>query len=153
MAHPGWVLRLFAVEDLDAIAVEVRRAEARTTAEVRVHMERAVPAGRETLGRAQEVFRRLRMHKTRQRNGVLVYLALEDRRLAIVGDSGIHARVGDTYWADVRDLMVRHLHLRAAAPREAVVRAVEELGSVLARHFPRGPGDDPNELANEVSTG
>jgi uncharacterized membrane protein len=151
MAHPSWVLSLFRPEDLDEIAAAVRRAEAQTTAEVRVHMERGVPAGREALGRAQEVFRRLRMHKTRQRNGVLVYLALEDRKLAIVGDAGIHARVGDVYWETVRDLMVRHL--RAAAPREAIVNAVEELGRALAQHFPRGPGDDPNELANEVSTG
>ncbi len=151
MAHPAWVLNLFRVEDLDAIARAVRGAESLTTAEIRVHMERAVPAGRETIGRAQEVFRRLRMHKTRQRNGVLVYLALEDRKLAIVGDAGIHARVGDAYWEGVRDLMVGHL--RAAAPREAVVRAVEELGRALAQHFPRGPGHDPDELANEVSTG
>ena len=150
-AHPAWILSVFRSEDLEAIASAVRRAEALTTAEVRVHMERGVPAGRETLGRAQEIFRRLRMHKTRQRNGVLVYLALEDRKLAIVGDAGIHARVGDAYWAGVRDLMVGHL--RAAAARDAVVLAVEELGRALARHFPRGPGDDPDELANEVSTG
>jgi uncharacterized membrane protein len=151
MAHPAWVLSVFRSEDLDAIAAAVRRAETLTTAEVRVHMEREVPAGRETLGRAQEVFRRLRMHRTRQRNGVLVYLALEDRKLAIVGDAGIHAQVGAAYWEGVRDLMVGHL--RAAAPREAVVRAVEELGRALAQHFPRGPGHDPDELANEVSTG
>lgn len=151
MAHPDWVLKLFRTEDLDAIAAAVRRAEARTTAEVRVHMERGVPAGREALGRAQEVFRRLRMHKTRHRNGVLVYLALEHRKLAIVGDAGIHARVGNAYWERIRDLMVRHL--RAEAPRDAVVHAVDELGRALAEHFPRGPGDDPDELANEVSTG
>jgi uncharacterized membrane protein len=151
MVHPAWVLSVFRSEDLDAIAAAVRRAEMLTTAEVRVHMERGVPAGRETLGRAQEVFRRLRMHRTRQRNGVLVYLALEDRKLAIVGDAGIHAQVGAAYWEGVRDLMVGHL--RAAAPREAVVRAVEELGRALGQHFPRGPGHDPDELANEVSTG
>jgi uncharacterized membrane protein len=151
MTHPAWVLGVFSEQDLDVIAVAVRRAEARTTAEVRVHLERGVPAGREAIGRAQEVFRRLRMHKTRQRNGVLVYLALEDRKLAIIGDAGIHARVGDAYWESVRDLMVHQL--RSAAPRDAVVGAVEDLGRVLAQHFPRGPGEDPDELANEVSTG
>jgi uncharacterized membrane protein len=150
MAHPVWVLHVFSEPDLDAIAAAVRRAEATTTAEIRVHFEQRVPAGRETLGRAQEVFRRLRMHRTRQRNAVLVYLALEDHKLAIVGDAGIHVRVGDAYWAGVRDLMVRHL--RASAPRDAVVRAVEELGQALTHHFPRGPGGDTDELANEVST-
>jgi uncharacterized membrane protein len=150
MAHPAWVQKVFSPADLDEIAAAVGRAEAGTTAEVRVHLERGVPRGREPLGRAQEVFRRLSMHRTRQRNGVLVYLALEDRKLAIVGDAGIHARVGAAYWAGVRDLMVRHL--RAEAPRDAVVHAVEDLGRVLAEHFPRPPGADPNELSNEVST-
>jgi uncharacterized membrane protein len=151
MAHPAWVGKLFSEGDLDAIAAAVARAEAGTTAEVRIHLEQAVPRGRPPLARAQEVFRRLRMHRTRHRNGVLVYLALDDRKLAIVGDAGIHARVGDAYWARVRDTMVGHL--RAQAPREAVLAALEDLRRVLAEHFPRRPGDDPNELTDEVSTG
>jgi uncharacterized membrane protein len=150
MAHPAWVAALFSEDDLTSIAQAVRRAEAKTTAEIRVHLEQRVPARREPLGRAQEIFRRLRMHRTRDRNGVLIYLALEDRKLAIVGDAGIHARVGATYWEAVRDLMVGHL--RASAPREAVVRAVEDLGRALVQHFPHTGGQDPDELANEVST-
>ena len=150
MAHPAWVGTVFSEDDLEAIAQAVQRVEARTTAEIRVHLERQVPARRETLGRAQEVFRRLRMHRTRERNSVLIYLALEDHKLAIVGDTEIHARVGPLYWEAVRDLMVGHL--RAAAPREAVVRAVEDLGRTLVQHFPQRPGQDPDELANEVST-
>ena len=150
MAHPAWVSTIFTDADLDAITAAVARAERLSTAEIRVHLERNVPPDRDPLGRAQEIFRQLRMHRTRHRNGVLIYLALEDRKLAIVGDAGIHARVGDAYWASVRDLMVGHL--KAAAGRDAVVRAVEDLGRVLAEHFPRPPGDDPDELSNEVST-
>ena len=151
MAHPAWVRTIFSEADLDAITAAVGRAEATTTAEVRVHLERTVPRGRDALARAQNVFRQLRMHRTRQRNGVLIYLALEDRKLAIVGDTGIHAHVGTAYWERVRDLMVSHL--KAEAPRDAVVHAVEDLGRVLAQYFPRRPGDDPNELSDEVSTG
>lgn len=150
MAHPTWVATLFTEDDLEAIARAVKRAEGKTTAEIRVHLEQRVPPRREPLGRAQEIFRRLRMHRTRDRNGVLIYLALEDRKLAIVGDAGIHARVGPTYWEAVRDIMVGHL--RASAPREAVLRAVEELGRALVQHFPHTDGQDPDELANEVST-
>jgi uncharacterized membrane protein len=150
MAHPAWLHALFSDDDLDAIGAAVTRAEARTSAELRVHLERNVPKGREPLGRAQEVFRRLGMHKTRDRNGVLIYLAVDDHKLAVVGDAGIHARVGERYWEEVRDLMVGHL--RAHEPRQAVIHAVDELGRVLAAHFPRRPGDDPNELADEVST-
>ena len=88
------------------------------------------------------------MHRTRERHGVLVYVAVEDRRLAVVGDEGIHGRVGDPHWDRVRDVMVDRL--RANAPREAIERAVEELGRVLAEHYPRRP-DDENELPDEVS--
>jgi uncharacterized membrane protein len=151
MAHPAWVSTIFSDADLDAITAAVGRAEATTTAEIRVHLERTVPRGGDALARAQHVFQKLGMQRTRHRNGVLIYLALEHRKLAIVGDSGIHVRVGDAYWARVRDLMVGHLRTEAA--RDAVVHAVEDLGRVLAEHFPPSPGDDPNELSNEVSTG
>lgn len=152
MAHPKWVRKVFSERDLEDIAAAVGRVESTTSAEVRVHLEHRVHHHRgetpDALKRAQEVFHHLDMHKTRDRNGVLVYLALADRKLAIVGDEAIHARVGDAYWVRVRDLMVQHL--KAEAPREAVVHAVEDLGRVLAEHFPRRP-DDPNELSNEVS--
>ena len=88
------------------------------------------------------------MHRTALRHGVLVYLALEDHQVAIVGDEGIHARVGDDYWAGVRDLMVERL--RRGEARAALVEAVRELGRSLARHFPRRP-DDTNELSDSVS--
>ena len=152
MAHPRWVRTVFSERDLDDITAAVGRVEAAAAAEVRVHLERRVPrrhAG-DALRRAKAVFHELGMHRTRHRNGVLVYLALQDRKLAIIGDAAIHARVGDAYWERVRDLMVGHF--RAEAPRDAVVHAVEDLGRVLAEHFPRRPGDDTGALPNEVST-
>ncbi|MBI2217832.1 MAG: hypothetical protein HYU51_11085 [Candidatus Rokubacteria bacterium] len=68
--------------------------------------------------------------------------------LSIFGDEGVHARVGDGYWARTRGLMVERL--RAGAPRDAVITAVGEVGRVLAEHFPRRP-DDVNELSDQVS--
>jgi uncharacterized membrane protein len=153
MAHPRWVRKVFSERDLQDIAAAVDRVERAAAAEVRVHLEQRVHHRRgetpDALARAQAVFHHLDMHKTQHRNGVLVYLALADRKLAIVGDEAIHARVGDAYWERVRDLMVQHL--RAEAPRDAVVHAVEDLGRVLAEHFPRRPDDTPGELTNEVS--
>lgn len=151
---PRWLGRYFSDDDLAAIAQAVADAEATTSAELRVHLEPRVPRplfrrALEPLARAREVFAKLEMHRTRERNGVLIYVALGDRKLALFGDEGIHTRVGEAYWASVRDLMVTHF--RQGASRDAIVRAVGEVGAALARHFPRGP-DDVNELPNAISS-
>jgi uncharacterized membrane protein len=138
--HPRWIRDVFSDDDLLAIAAAIAQAERATSAEVRVHVERRVPGrGDDALARARQVFTHLKMHETEHRNGVLIYLALEDRRLAIIGDDGIHARVGDDYWSGIRDAMVAHL--KKGRPRDAVVEAVLDVGRVLAEHFPRRPGD------------
>jgi uncharacterized membrane protein len=146
--HPKWAAALFSPDDLDAIARAIGVAEAATSAELRVHLERRVPAGTDPLVRAREVFAALGMHRTAQRNGVLIYLAVEDHKLAIVGDEGIHAKVGPQYWEHVRDLMLERL--RTGDARDAVVAAVADVGAVLRRYFGQRP-DDTNELSNEVS--
>lgn len=152
-AHPRWVRALFSEGDLDAIARTVAEAETATSAEIRVHLERRVHAARgagrpDALGRAREVFARLGMHRTALRHGVLIYLAVADRQVAIVGDEGIHAYVGDEYWAGIRDRMVERL--RGGEPLAAVIDAVRDMGRSLAHHFPRQPGDT-NELSDSVS--
>src|SRR5712664_156381 len=151
--HPKWARRFLSDADFDAITRAITTAEARTSAEIRVHLERRVPRRlfrrpSDVLSRAQHVFRRLGMHKTAERHGVLIYLAIEERRLAVVGDQGIHGRVGDGHWHGVRDLMIERL--RANAPRAAIVRAIDAIGRALAEHYPRRR-DDRNELSNDVS--
>ena len=149
MAHPRWTRGLLSEADFDAIAEAIREAERTTSGEIRVHLERRLPRGvTDALARAREVFTRLGMHRTAERHGVLIYVAVEDRKLAIVGDEGIHARTGDDHWASVRDLMVERL--RANAPRDAIITGVTTVARELARHFPRRP-DDKNELTDEVS--
>jgi uncharacterized membrane protein len=101
------------------------------------------------LARARAVFVSLGMERTAQRNGVLIYLAVNDHRLAIVGDEGVHARVGDGYWERIRDFMVERL--RAGRPAEAVLGAVDEVGRVLAQYFPPRR-DDVDELPDRLST-
>jgi uncharacterized membrane protein len=153
--HPRWARRLFSQADLDAIAAAVNAAEDRTAAEIRVHVERRVPRRRgapvtDPLSRARDVFAALKMHETALRGGVLIYVAVEDRKLAIVGDEGIHARVDAGYWEAIRDRMVAQL--REGAARDAVMQAVDDVGAVLAREFPRRP-DDVDELPDDVSLG
>ncbi|MBI2159156.1 MAG: TPM domain-containing protein [Candidatus Rokubacteria bacterium] len=151
--RPAWTRQFLSEADFDAIAQAIEEAESRTSAEIRVHLERRVPRRlfRRTpdpLTRARHVFARLGMHTTAARNGVLIYLAVSDRKLAVVGDEGIHARVGDQHWDGVRDRMIEKL--RAGAARDALLGAIGEVGRELAVHYPPRRGD-VNELGDEVS--
>jgi len=151
--RPRWTRRFLGEPDFDAISDAIKAAETRTSAEIRVHLERRLPRrffGKpvDALARARTLFTKLGMHRTAERHGVLIYLAVDDRTLAVVGDVGIHGRVGDRHWHRVRDGMIERL--RAGAPREAIIGAIEGIGRELARHYPRRPGDT-NELGDEVS--
>jgi uncharacterized membrane protein len=127
----------------------IARAEASTSGEIRVHLEASCKGG-DPYQRAVELFSRLGMKKTAERNGVLIYVAVRDRRLSIIGDEGIHADVGDAFWHDALEKM------RAAFGRgalgEGLVAAIDEVGRRLASRFPRR-ADDKNELTDEISTG
>ena len=149
--HPPWTRHIFSDADFEAIAAAIARAEALTSGQIKVHLERRVH-GRtgDALARAKQVFAHLALHRAADRHAVLIYLALEDRKLAIIGDVGIHARVGDEYWSAIRDRMVEGL--RANAARDAIVGAVDEVGRVLREHFPRRP-EDTNDTGDEVSVG
>lgn len=147
MKHPRWTHALFSDADLDAIEAAIAAAERETSGEIRVHLERHQPSG-DALARATEIFARLGMHDTAERNAVLIYLAVDNHTLAIAGDAGVHAQVGDAYWQGIRNAMVERL--RRGEPREAVVHAVGEVGQVLRRFFPRRP-DDRDELSDRVS--
>ena len=155
MRHPRWTHALFTDADLDAIAAAVAAAEEHTSAELRVHLERHIPAGAhgtpgDALERARVVFVALGMDRTAERSGVLIYVAVADHQLAVIGDEGVHARVGAPLWEQVRDVMVDRL--RRGASRDAVIAAVADLGTVLRRLFPRRPGD-VDELSDQVSLG
>jgi uncharacterized membrane protein len=144
--HPRWVRRFLDESDLQTVQAAVATAEARTSAEIRVHLDARCPG--ETLARAALIFERLGMHATAARNGVLIYVSIEDHKLAVLGDRGIHERVGQAYWDDLVQAVLAHF--RRAQFREGLVHAVTEAGAVLRRHFPRRP-DDVDELPDRVN--
>jgi uncharacterized membrane protein len=145
--HPRWVRAFASAADLEAVAAAVAQAEAGTAAEIRVHL--AHRCAGEAMTQAVAVFERLGMHRTALRAGVLVYVAVADHKLAVIGDAGIHARVGQAYW---EGLVARVIgHLREGRRRDGLVEAIREIGTALAIHFPRRP-DDRNELSDRVST-
>jgi len=144
--HSRWVSKFLSDEDLAAIAHTVRECEGRTSAEIRVHLDHRCKE--DALQKAVAVFERLGMHKTADRHGVLIYVAVTDRKLAVIGDRGIHERVGEDYWRRVVAAVTDHF--RNERPRDGFLHAVGDVGEMLARHFPRRP-DDRNELSDEIS--
>lgn len=137
-----------AAVDRERIAAAIRAAEARSRAEIRVHVAHGDIA--DVQAEAAHAFERLGMTSTRERNGVLIYLAPRRRRFAVIGDQGIHTRCGDAFWRDVAEAMERAF--RAGDFTDGIVLAVERAGAQLAEHFPREAGrTDENELPDDAS--
>jgi uncharacterized membrane protein len=134
---------------IDVAAVEgaIRAAERRTSAEIRVAIARSWFWG-DARAAAERAFRKLGVERTRARNGVLIFVAPSRRKVAVIGDVGVHAKMAPDFWAAVVDRMVADF--RRGDRTAGLVAAVELLGNALAAAFPRGPGD-VNELTDSVS--
>ncbi|HQR29993.1 MAG TPA: TPM domain-containing protein [Anaeromyxobacteraceae bacterium] len=109
----------------------------------RRHQEEAVQ------GRAEQAFLEHGLHETRDGTGVLVFASLLEHRAVIIGDRGIHARMGDAEWQRAIDALVAGM--RRSAPGEGFEAAIDLVGARLAEHFPRRDGEDvPNELPDRL---
>jgi len=131
------------------IVAAIEAAELLTSGEVRVHLNDTCSG--DPLRDAQKQFKKLEMHRTAERNGILFFLALESHKFAVIGDAGIHAKVGQSFWEGIRDYMVPEL--KESRWLEALELGIGEAGRALAEHFPHQGKDDRNELSNEVSRG
>ncbi|MBU2501826.1 TPM domain-containing protein [bacterium] len=141
--------RFFSPEERSRIAAAIGEAEMHTSGEIRLFLERDVKGESEDpYARARQVFARLKMHETAERNGVLIYLAVRSRRFAIVGDEELHKRVGEGYWTEIRDLMAGEF--ADGRFTEGLVAGIAAIGEKLGRHFPRRP-DDINELPDDIA--
>lgn len=130
------------------IVAAIRAAEARGRGEIRVHITREAVGDAEAA--AVEVFERLGMAATAERNGVLIYIAPRSHTFAVIADHGVHAHRPEGSWRGVADAM--RDDFRAGRFTEGIVLGVERLGYVLGRAFPREAGrEDANELPDAVS--
>jgi uncharacterized membrane protein len=148
MASSSLADSLLSDEQRSIIESAIQHAELRTSGEIRVHLDDF--CDEQVLDRAAYVFAQLEMHRTEQRNGVLIYVALQDRKLAIIGDQGIHAKVGAGFWNSTFDLIVSHMKKDEWV--EGLCAGVMKAGEELKKHFPRA-SDDVNELSNTITTG
>ena len=125
----------------------IEDAELNTSGEIRVLVEKNCD-GYDVLDRASQHFEKLKMHKTKARNGVLIYLAMQDKQFAVAGDVGIHQFVTDSFWEDVKREMVDFLVEERYA--DGICTAVQRIGDELKIHFAHEGDADKNELKNAV---
>ncbi|MCP9767488.1 TPM domain-containing protein [Lacihabitans sp. LS3-19] len=131
------------------IVEAIKLAETNTSGEIKVHIEENCSSDNPMV-RAEEVFKYLSLHKTALRNGVLFYLAYEDRKFAVLGDSGINNKVGQTFWDSTKDLLAKHF--KDGDYEKGLCLGVEEAGKQLKAYFPY-QSDDKNEISDEISRG
>ncbi len=126
----------------------ISKAENQTSGEIRVHIESRCNS--EVLDRAATVFKTLSMHKTKERNGVLFYLSVNDKKFAIIGDVGINAVVRSDFWDSTKELVISHF--KKGEFTEGLLAGIELAGKHLKQYFPHQQ-DDVNELSNDISFG
>ena len=95
----------FSIEQIELIKAAITKAEEHNTGEIRLHVEGDCEG--DAVERAVKVFHRLHMHKTTHRNAVLFYLAINHKKLAVVGDEGIHKKVADEFWHNVKEHIIQ----------------------------------------------
>lgn len=143
-------------EEEIAIVEAIRIAEKNTSGEIRVHLEAKSVSVEEpkqqidAFDRAAEVFDILHMNNTKESNGVLIYVAVEDRTLVIMGDKGINDVVGQNFWEGTKDIIINHF--KNGDMKQGLVDGILKAGEKLKKHFPYQK-DDKNELPDDISVG
>lgn len=140
----------FSSEEKERLVEAIRKSEQRTSGEVRLFVESKCRFVDPT-DRAKELFIKLGMDKTQDRNATLIYVAVKDKQAAILGDAGIDAKVGEKYWKDEITKML--LHFRKDNLTEGICQVITDLGEALHYYFPYDRGTDKNELPDEIVFG
>jgi uncharacterized membrane protein len=136
----------FSKEQQAQILASVKEAEKATSGEIRVHIESSLKV--DVLDRAAWLFKKLAMDKTAERNGVLFYLAVDDRKFAIIGDAGINSKVPAGFWDEISEILMKNF--RDGKFTEGLSEGIIMAGNQLKKYFPCCE-DDVNELPDEIS--
>lgn len=126
----------------------IRIAEDHTSGEIRVHLEPHCKT--DPFVRAEEVFNFLHMNNTKNSNGVLIYVAVEDHTLVILGDKGIDKMVPSDFWESTKDLILSNF--KTGNIKQGLVDGILQAGQQLKHFFPYAI-EDANELPNTISFG
>lgn len=141
-------MELFTAEEQEQVVQAINTAENRTSGEIRLAVETHCKG--EVLDRAAWYFQQLNMDSTALRNGVLIYMAVDDHQFAIIGDEGINKKVPENFWEETRDVMLQQFQTGNLV--EGLIAGITHAGKQLAHFFPR-MDDDVNELPNDIVFG
>lgn len=125
----------------------IRRVEARTTGQIKVHLDEHCPE--DPRQRAETLFASLHLGRTAEHNGVLLYVAVVDRKYALLADAGIHEAAGSLFWHEAAGRMARAFAAHGELG-EGLVATIEEVGARLAERFPSS-APHPNEIPDDIS--
>jgi len=139
-------MAVFNDEEQQRIRSAIESAEKNTSGQIRVCIEKTCSEG--VLDRAAKYFHQLDMHKTRLRNGVLIYVATVDRKFAIIGDAGINKVVPDNFWDDTKEQMLNQFKYGNLV--EGIVTGLTIAGDKLKQYFPH-QNDGSNEISDDVA--
>ena len=142
--------KLLNTSDKQMLVQAIQAAEKTTSGEIRVHVESRTKKG-DALTRATEIFFKQKMNATKERNGVLVYVAVEDRKLAIYADQGIYDKVGIEFWS--HQVQEMSSHFRKENYVSGISQVIASIGKALTDHFPFDRVTDTNELSDEIMMG
>lgn len=140
----------FTEAEKQQLVAAIQQAEKQTSGEVRLFVESRCRF-MDAVDRAKELFLQLGMDKTKERNGTLVYIAFEDHQLAILGDEGIHQKVGQKYWEEEVAKMIREFKSEHVV--DGINQVILDIGAALQQHFPYNSETDKNELPDEIVFG
>ena len=135
-------------QEEEEIVDAILKAERNTSGEIRVHIEAHTRL--DHYQRAQEVFHLLKMDNTKEENGVLIYVAVNDKKFVICGDKGINRIVPSDFWQTTKDAIQEHF--KKGEFKDGIVAGILTAGKELETHFP-WQSNDTNELSNEISKG
>jgi len=130
------------------IVEAIRVAECDTSGEIRVHIEQTCDI--DVYERSLEVFHVLKMDNTIQKNGVLIYVAVDNKSFVIFGDQGINNVAGADFWNSTRDKIATQF--KSGDFKQGIINGIKEAGKALSEHFPWHHGDR-DELENTLSKG
>ena len=141
---------LLTASDKQQLVEAIQLAEQNTSGEIRVFVESKL-GKKDALARATELFFKNKMNETKDRNGVLLYVAVKDKKIAIYADQAIYERMGIEFWySQVQEMTA---HFKSMNYVTGITTVVKDIGNALRAHFPYDRATDTNELSDEIMIG